>query len=121
MDGANDLHMLLRDPSLQSNLPSAIYRHNAVRHALPEELFYRSTNQLHKASYSDRIPVTSLVTHGYLTLPASIAWPADPNVSIAPASEWRKSRRVMELAVTASKYVPQVEANATIAVDEKNG
>ncbi len=34
MDGANDLHLLLRDPSRPSNLPLRICRHIAVRHTL---------------------------------------------------------------------------------------
>ena len=34
MNGANDFHMLLRDPSIRSDLPTRICCHVAVRHAL---------------------------------------------------------------------------------------
>ena len=39
MDGANDLHLLLRDPSMHSDLPSRVGHHIAVRHALLKASF----------------------------------------------------------------------------------
>jgi hypothetical protein len=94
VDGANYLHLLSSDPSRHySDLPSRIDRNITVRNTFlkgkrhltkviaetqetyTKELVHRRTDVSHEACYGYRTPRMSLITSGYLALPAAIARP----------------------------------------------